>query len=332
MPAHPPVAKPADLGLNPLTFRLLALQIGLYILSAVLYPIVGLSIDIAEGKWIPRAVQAAVALTVWGYYFWQPGRRSEWISAEASMAFLLMLTFAAVATPGQYLAAAFNRPLIDSTLAWWDSLLGIDVPSLVTWTRQYPNLSAVLIGSYFTLLPQFVLIVPVLWLWSDRRALWEYTFHFHVCTTTTVLVSAIFPVASVFQYFGFESLLDQSRFIAHFQGVRDGSRMVVPLGNMEGLVSMPSLHAAGAMLVTWAVRRIRPLVWPVSLLNTLLIASTVLTGAHYVVDVLAAGVMVAVSVLAYRRLEPRWFPLPSGPSSRQHASPKVGAATSASGS
>ena len=63
---------------------------------------------------------------------------------------------------------------------------------------------------------------------------------------------------------------------------------VVDMTNIEGLVSMPSFHAAGALFVTWALRRTWWLFVPVALLNLWLIASTVLTGAHYAIDIVAA--------------------------------------------
>ena len=73
--------------------------------------------------------------------------------------------------------------------------------------------------------------------------------------------------------------------------MRDGTMTVIRYGDIDGLVSMPSFHAAGGLMLIWAVRRHRLLVAVSGLWNTLLIAATIFSGAHYVVDVIAAGVL-----------------------------------------
>jgi membrane-associated phospholipid phosphatase len=95
-------------------------------------------------------------------------------------------------------------------------------------------------------------------------------------------------------------LLDQAGFLAHFEGLRAGTFHVIRFDDIEGLISFPSFHVAGAFMVTWALRRTRRLVWiPVALLNVALVASTVLLGAHYAVDILATAVLFGASVLAH---------------------------------
>ena len=149
--------------------------------------------------------------------------------------------------------------------------------------------------SYFTLLYQFVLPVLALPWWNDREALWEFAFHMIVCGFVTIATFALWPAACVFQELGFESLIDQTRFITHFAAARDGSMTAVPWGNLEGLVSAPSFHMIGAVVVTWACRRTW-LVWLLLPVNALLIAATVLLGAHYFVDLLASGLLLAASL------------------------------------
>jgi membrane-associated phospholipid phosphatase len=75
---------------------------------------------------------------------------------------------------------------------------------------------------------------------------------------------------------------------------------VVRFDDLEGLVSFPSFHVAGAILVTWAFRRRRRILIPLIVLNIGLVISTVITGEHYLVDVLASVPLFAGSVAAYR--------------------------------
>jgi membrane-associated phospholipid phosphatase len=65
---------------------------------------------------------------------------------------------------------------------------------------------------------------------------------------------------------------------------------------MEGLISFPSFHTANAILFIWALWPLRLLRPVILVVNVLLIASTPLAGAHYLVD-LIGGAVVAVGAI-----------------------------------
>ena len=69
---------------------------------------------------------------------------------------------------------------------------------------------------------------------------------------------------------------------------------------VTGLVSVPSFHVAGALVLTWVVRHRWWVLVPVGLLNLALCAATVLSGAHYAVDVLISLGLFGLSLLAWR--------------------------------
>ena len=214
---------------------------------------------------------------------------------------LLTIALTQILSPAQYVAAAFNRPLIDPFLAKADALMGIDVSALAQWSREHPRTNRLLVLAYGSFILQLALIPAVLGIiLRDRSALWEYVFHFHLCAAITVTMLALFPAECAFQYYRFESTMNQSRFIAHFNGVRDGSFTRLHFGDLEGLISMPSFHMAGALMVLWALRRHPRTLAPMLMLNGLLILSTITTGAHYAVDLLATLVMFAGSVWIWR--------------------------------
>jgi membrane-associated phospholipid phosphatase len=123
---------------------------------------------------------------------------------------------------------------------------------------------------------------------------------------------ALFPAACPFSFYGFESILDHTRFLAHFGGVRAGLMTAVDPSNTEGLVSFPSFHTAGALMATWAVRRSRIWLTLLGVLNTGLIAATVLLGIHYVIDLLGAVALCGVSLALYRVLVPIAKPAAAG--------------------
>ncbi|MEO5897261.1 MAG: phosphatase PAP2 family protein [Vicinamibacterales bacterium] len=250
---------------------------------------------------LPSIMAMTVAAIGWMAHFSRPGRPSEWPIAESLVVFVLIALCCCVVTPAQYLAVALKRPLADAWLAHADSLVGISVPEAVLWTKSHPRFASILLLSYISLMPQFVAPIVVLGLYyRDRDALWEYAFNFHVCLVVTLIGLALFPAMCAFTYYGFESPIDQTGFIRDFNALRNGTFTDVRLGDLEGLITFPSFHVAGAMMVTWAFRNYPRMFVLLVVLNGLMIGSTVLLGPHYAVDILASLVVFATSAWVYR--------------------------------
>jgi hypothetical protein len=296
---HASAATAAELGLNRLAWCFISLQLTLLAGTSFLYQRFGLSI-----VWSSTAVYA-MALSMftlaWLCHFLWPGRSKEWVVAEALFVALLLLSLTYIVAPAQYAAVALKRPLIDASLAAADRVLGVHVPALAAWTREHALISRVLTLAYITIGPQLFLPVIVLGLFKQERAhLWEYCFNFHFCLVLTLLALALFPAACAFNFYGFESTLDQARFTTHFMSVRAGSFSEVHFDKMEGLISMPSFHVAAGLMVTWAFRDHR--IWRACLvcLNALMIAATFMSGAHYFIDVVATAALFVAGVVIYK--------------------------------
>jgi hypothetical protein len=279
-----------------------------------------LHIDWPTVALLPPAYLALVA--AWIYSRRYAGHPRKFIFADVLLATLLLLLLTNIVSPAQYLAVALHRPLIDASLVRADAWLGIDVASLAAWTRAHGTVSFVLSVCYASLLPQFLMPMVVLGLrHRDREGLWEYVFHFHFCLLITLAALALFPAICPYTQMGFTPTIDQARVIRQLAALRAGTFHQIDFTDLEGLITMPSFHAAGALMVTWAFRRHRGLFLTLALVNTGLIAATFMSGVHYFVDVVASGVLFAVSVAAFRvftrgRVEapsvapaPEWLPL-----------------------
>jgi membrane-associated phospholipid phosphatase len=72
-----------------------------------------------------------------------------------------------------------------------------------------------------------------------------------------------------------------------------------------GVVCFPSFHVIWAILGANALWCFKPLRIPVAILSTLIILSTMTSGWHYFVDVLA-GLLVAAAAIAASRALSRW--------------------------
>ena len=285
-------------GLAPIASASLVCSASILVLAAPLYYHFGLSF--AFETFVPSLIMLSLLFGVWSHHQLVPDRRHAMVKDLILAVFLLVL-LTNVSSPAQYAAVALDRPLIDGWLAAADAALGIHVPSLTAWTRLHPTIGLLLKICYYSLLPQFVLApIAVVLALRNRQRLWEYVFHFHFCVIVTLAALAAFPAAHVFTYYGFESTLNQARLIHQFQSLRDGSFNTIRFDDLEGLISMPSFHAAGAMMVTWMLRGYRRSGVSAGQYIVGLVASTVMTGAHYFIDVVATGVLFLISLMTYR--------------------------------
>ena len=306
--------------IHDLPRRLLVVQLAVAALVAPWYSVYGLQIDWRTTWTLPPAYVALGA--AWWYSRRYVGHPRKFIFPDVLLAMLLLLFITNIASPAQYLAIALHRPLIDDWLVRADAWLGFDVQALSYWTAAHPAFSRILWLCYVSLLPQFLMPLVLLGLrYRDRDGLWEYVFHFQFCLLITVAILALFPAECSYTHMGFTPTIDQARVVRQIGGLRAGTFHVIDFTDLEGLISMPSFHAAGGMMVTWAFRRHRALFLPLVIVNTGLIAATFMSGVHYFVDVLGSAALFALSVVAYRALTrarvaapsatavPAWTPL-----------------------
>ena len=73
---------------------------------------------------------------------------------------------------------------------------------------------------------------------------------------------------------------------------------------MAGLITFPSFHAAGAVLLAWGFRSVPLLGIPFVALNIAMLATIPVIGSHYFVDVIG-GIAVAALAIAGSRARVR---------------------------
>src|SRR4030095_14504951 len=146
----------SELGLNRLTRLILgalALEIAV---CAVLYPQLGLSF--AWRANVTMALMPLAPFAFWLYFVFEPGRSArDWFIAQRVFVFALLLANLVVQPQAQYVALAFNRPLIDRWLAACDAAMGVDIVALTAWTARHPLIKILLFRCYGTLFVQFAL-------------------------------------------------------------------------------------------------------------------------------------------------------------------------------
>jgi hypothetical protein len=289
----------SEVGFNKLGLLLLTLNGGVLVIDVLLFAALHLSIQWSTFTFaeIPLVVLSAV----WLNLYLVPGGSKDRIAAEIIFIVGLIVMLSNVVTPMQYGSVALGSPYADPWLASADATMRIYVPTLAAWTMQHPTINTLLKASYASFLPQIFVGSIVLATYRDRAQLWEFVFHLHLCLVTAVAALMIFPAVCPPAYYGFQPTVNMTHLIEQIRGFHAGTLRVLRFDQLEGLVSFPSFHVAGALIVSWAVRHRRWIFVPIAVLNAALIASTVMTGVHYAVDAVASVPLFAFSVVVYKR-------------------------------
>lgn len=220
-------------------------------------------------------------------------RGSEAVRVVAiNSALFIPLAFASVVF--MYLAAATNRPLLDGTLAEFDTALGVHWPALLGALNAYPTLSGILLIAYHSLGPQVPLLFLILALAGRAARLREFLALLAISSVFTAALMAVVPAAGAYAYFQPDQA-DFGNFTAmagmwHYEELmrlRSGEPFNLLVTNGVGLVTFPSYHTALGILVVYALRDFRLLAWCVGSVNAIMIVSTLPEGGHHFIDVIA---------------------------------------------
>lgn len=87
--------------------------------------------------------------------------------------------------------------------------------------------------------------------------------------------------------------------------LRNHTVRVVDLGQLRGIVSAPSFHAAAATLYIAAAWRTGTLRWPLLWLNMTMLLATPVEGTHYLTDMLIGAAVALAALAAVRALAER---------------------------
>lgn len=185
-------------------------------------------------------------------------------------------------------------PLIDKSLLYFNELLGINIQSVVAWVHSHTLLHHILSYAYESLGFQLIFIPLGLMCFNARKTL-------GVFYITTLIITII----GVFIYYFFPTLGPSGVIHSPFLPVGQADLPVrfyeihhyLPITvHTSGLIAFPSFHVIWATQLTYACKNKKYIFYPILLLNSILIASTVLLGWHYIADVIAGFIIVTVTL------------------------------------
>jgi membrane-associated phospholipid phosphatase len=210
----------------------------------------------------------------------------------------------ALAVTGTVYLAAVSVPFIDPALDAADRAIGFDFMTLLALYREQPWLASISRYAYVSFAIQGASVPAILALCGARRRLWILLNAWVLSLLIAVVIFPFAPAAGPFAFHGVtEDVFGQWTRLFPWQtgpaieALRSGEMRDISAA-ARGFISIPSFHAAAGVLFAWAAWPSRWLRWPMVLLNLALIGSAIVTGAHYLVDLIAGVALAAAALVA----------------------------------
>jgi membrane-associated phospholipid phosphatase len=228
--------------------------------------------------------------------------------------FALMIAVALTVPGLTTVIASLGMPYQDAALLATDRALGFDWQAIVEWVRDRPTLSIILSHIYPSLVWQPILLFPLA-AFIDPERLRRILGASTLALLITILCFIFVPAQTGYVYLGYKHadfpamLTNTSWGVAEIiEAVRAGERHL----SFDGLVTFPSYHATGAVLLAFGWLAVPILRWFFVPLNVAMLLSCVPIGSHYVIDVIAGSLLAPACYLLtdrYYRLTDRLPPL-----------------------
>jgi membrane-associated phospholipid phosphatase len=204
-----------------------------------------------------------------------------------------------------YVGAAADLPLRDGDMIWIDQHLGFDWLGVMSSLDHSSRLLGVLNCAYATFTAQLVGAALALVIAGKMRDLDRFFIIFACASISaealSVLIPTLGPIWALADNARFTNLPTLGRTTAEIVlALRDKTLGTIDFEAVNGIISFPSMHAAVAIIVPYTLRWNRWIFAPIAVLDSVMLASAVPSGNHYLADVIA-GVAVAVLAIACGR-------------------------------
>ncbi len=182
---------------------------------------------------------------------------------------------------------------IDHRLAKIDTGMGIHALALMAWVYHHPLIHRSL-NIFYDLLVLELFLIPILLICINAR---HALMVFFITQLSTLIIGAMiyyfFPTEAPSGIF-YSPLFSEMQRHTSLRFYEIHHYIHAQLPSDGGLVAFPSFHVIWVILLSYALKDIRYLFYPIAVINLIIIASTVLLGWHYFCDVMS-GMIIAVT-------------------------------------
>ena len=232
----------------------------------------------------------------------------------ASVSFLGFTGIALLGAVTSYPIAALSHGYADPALQHVDVALRFDWLAWYRTVADHPVLQWAGVGAYESIYLSPAILLGWFAFTQDRIGAHRFLASFWLSAVLTLALFSLMPAVGPFAFLwhGAAPYMPRSELWQPdlIPALRAGAVRIVDLGELRGLVSAPSFHAAAAALFIVTAWRVAPLRWPLVSLNAAMLLATPVEGTHYLADILmglaTAGaamllVNVALGLFAARR-------------------------------
>jgi membrane-associated phospholipid phosphatase len=243
------------------------------------------------------AISIAIALSIAGMLpiplYWHEKGKSKLRDASLTIPWALIL---AAILPFPVAVAArlgMNTSLRDTYFAGLDQSLGVSVPGVMAWASGH-WLGELANGSYVFLIPMIPICILLPALTGKVKHAQQFLTANLIAFAVGLPLFALLPAVGPWYGYHFSPSPTEASCQLSLMALRTPGPYIFQL---NGVVCFPSFHVIWAILCARAVWCFWPLRIPVSVLSALIVLSTMTTGWHYFVDVLAGAIVASLSIV-----------------------------------
>ncbi len=236
-------------------------------------------------------------------------RRWSLVLADVVEYYSLFMALALIGAVSSYPVAALSEGFADAGLQRMDELLQFDWLAWYRTVAAHRSLQLLGIAAYQSIFLTPALLLGWFALTGQRRQAHRFLAAFAIAAALTLAIYSQMPAVGPFSYLWHGPIpympvseLWQPDLIP---ALRDHTLTTVDVGQLRGLVSAPSFHAASATLYIAAAQRCGPLRWWLTAIPCAMLVSTPVEGTHYLID-LILGAGVALVAWFFASLLMRW--------------------------
>lgn len=220
--------------------------------------------------------------------------KKNWARRDAILMLPWTLLIALLITQAAPTTATFAFPLRDDLWKNLDAHLGISIPAMMAFVERHRTVNVILTNCYNWSLHPLVLAAIFLPTLLGRRVAAQKFVLANALSFVLALPFMLFlPAIGPWVGWHFTPSPLQQQCAATIHALRQGSLIIKD--TFGGIVCLPSFHVFWAVVSAQALYSFRILRYPAMLLAFLITVSTMTTGWHYGVDVLAGLLMMLLS-------------------------------------
>ena len=249
-----------------------------------------------------------VALAAGGWFLRRSGRRGWRACGETARYLETLAVLCLAGSVTSYAAAAASHGFVDPMLARLDQEIGFNWSGLYHFVAAHPNVQAISRFVYRSIYLSPILLFGY-FAWTGRvvdarRLLFALWLALNGCVLGMWLAPAMGAFVFLHDAVALYRPIYSDEMFRTIVALRAHAIPVDDFGIRQGLISIPSFHAAYALLYMGASWRLRRLRWAILPLNAVMLVATPIEGSHYLAD-LVAGAALALAAAGVTRLVSR---------------------------